>query len=238
MRDSALETSHSRLLTTFPSFLSTVSIVGDDQNKTIQAFRHAERKSPPVYDPARDLFIRLIQGDFTFEAALDQARLLTDKIERKCATNVLEAAKSFLTSAPPAKLGPLPPMAIRLPNGMELSVSSVWIRHVHPDRLMVLHLWEKSLSDWQLSAAGAILRMALYRHQPTCARLELDFISVAVPGHSSERRLQNYSWELLKPLDEDGLQRFFKRLCDAWTEYQRQGPREYKKRRPPDLLPH
>ena len=128
-------------------------MVGDDQEYTIRALVHAERKSPPVYTPARELFIRVLQGDFTVQAALAQARRLHDETERKCAHDILRVSETFLLKEPRTKVARLGAMGICLPNGMELNVSPVWIRHSSQRRLLVLHFWEQPLSDWQRALA-------------------------------------------------------------------------------------
>lgn len=231
-----MEPAQSRLLLALPSFLSLTSMVTDDPEDMITGLRHAERKSPACYDPARALFFRVLQGDFTFDIALAQARKLTDDVERKCAIGVLEASKSFLLAQPTAKVGRLPQMSISLPNGMEVNVSPVWIRHLAVEQLMILHVWRTPLSDYQLSIIGGILQAALIRHQPRCARRDLELISVAAPEHASGRRLRSFSWEKLRPLDDDGLRRALSVICYAWAEYQRRGPREVMRKAQPDLF--
>jgi hypothetical protein len=148
----------------------------------------------------------------------------------------LKPLSLYLMEQAPARVIPLNPMGIDLPNGMELRVSPVWARHFSPTRLLVLHFWREPLSDWQLKAAPAILIAAMKRDKPTCLDLDLDFISVAVPDHATKRRLRTYSFDTLKPLDDDELQRFLQRLCDAWAEYQRRGPRAFKSRSRPSLF--
>jgi len=231
-----LENALSKPLTALPTFLSAVSMVGDDQERTIRELVHAERPSPPIYDPARDLFIGVLRGHFTIEEALVQARRLHDGTERRCAEDVLAASKSFLTKELPAGVARLKPMEILLPNGLELGVSPVWLRYRSPDRLMVLHFWRQPLSDWQRSAAAAILITALKKDNPAYMWLDLDFISVAIPDHSTARRLRLYNWHTLKVLDDEGLSRFLERLCNAWAAYQRRGPRVTKPRRQPGLF--
>ncbi len=56
-----MEKEFSTPLVELPSFLSTISMVGDDQNATVQKLIQAERKSPPVYDLARALFLAVLQ---------------------------------------------------------------------------------------------------------------------------------------------------------------------------------
>jgi len=232
MGDSVLST----LLTELPSFLSAVSMVGDDRSRTIQGLVRAEHKSPPRYDLARDLFLDVLRGNFTIESAFSQAQSLPLEIERKCAEEILNTSKSFLSNEPVGRIGLLSPMAIPLPNGMELAVSPVWIRHLSQPRLMVLHFWRQPLSQWQLSAAAAILISAVKRDEPECRYLDLDFISVAVPDHSPERRFRRYDWYTVKPLEDEDLHRFLGRLCDAWKEYHNRGPRVIKPRRERDLF--
>jgi hypothetical protein len=101
---------------------------------------------------------------------------------------------------------------------------------------MVLHFWREPLSDLQLSAAAAILRRALRQYHPTWVARELDFISVSIPKHSIRRRFKRYTWDTLKPLDDQDLYHFLKRLCDDWNAYQSHGRREFKMRRQPDLF--
>lgn len=76
-------------LTEFPTFMSSISMVGDDLEFTIQELIRAERKSPPVNDPARELFIQILRGNFAVEVALAQVSAIVDPIERKCALNVM-----------------------------------------------------------------------------------------------------------------------------------------------------
>jgi hypothetical protein len=101
---------------------------------------------------------------------------------------------------------------------------------------MVLHFWQKPLSQWQLSAAGAVLRSALLQDRPAFADCELDFISVPLLEFPPSRRFERYTWAKLKPLNANDLLRFWKQFCAAWSDYKSREPREVKRRRPPDLL--
>jgi hypothetical protein len=152
-----METKFSKPLSEPPSYLSMVSMVGDDQAYTIQQLVQAERKSPPVYDPTRELFNKTLEGKFSYQEALTQLRGLPDETERKCARDILDVSKEFLLGQPAARVGRLEPMGLQLPNGILLNVSPVWLRHISPKRLMVLHFWQTPLTDWQFSAAGGIL---------------------------------------------------------------------------------
>jgi hypothetical protein len=225
-----METKFSKPLTEPPAYLSMVSMVGDDEAYTIQQLVHAEQKSPPVYDPTRDLFTSVLEHKFTYQEALREVERLPDETERKCARDVLRASKSFLVGEPAARVGKLEPMSICLPNGMELSVSPVWLRHLAPRRLMVLHFWQKPLSQWQLGAAAGILIAAMQRDQPLLTSLEIDFISVSKPEDRPQRRFQRLGWAELGPLYGDELQRFLKRFCDAWERYKKRQPRLIKLR--------
>src|SRR5207302_1470167 len=105
------------------------------------------------YEPAKELFCRVLQGDLSVTQALVQAGNLADPVERKCAADILGASKKFLLAEAPAHIGVFPTMIISIPNGMQLSVSPVRLRHLNPQRLMLLHFWQTPLSAWQLSAA-------------------------------------------------------------------------------------
>lgn len=231
-----MERDFSTPLIELPTFLSTISMVVDDRATIIESLEHAERKSPPIYDPARALFCRILEGDFTFERAMIQARSIVDETERKCAIQVLRASERFLCTERPTRVGAFPAMTYSLPNGMELSVSPVLIRHFNSERLMVLHFWITPLSEWQLSAAGAVLRSALLRQKPQYSSCEIDFISVALPDTAPQRRFERYNWSKLKPLGPQDLDRFWKQFLAAWSEYQRRGPREIKRKRAPSLF--
>src|SRR4029077_9977317 len=165
------------------------------------------------YHSTRDLFLSVLRGQLEFQAALAQARRLPDEVTRRCAREVLEASERFVVEEQPAELSPLAGMGVDLPNGMELRVSPVWIRHFSPPRLLVLHFWWDALSDWQLRAAGGILWLARARDKPGCLGLDLEFISVAVQDHSAGRRLRSYTWKTLRPLHGEELDRFLQRLC-------------------------
>ena len=231
-----METKLSKLLTEFPSFLSAVSMVADDREQIIRELQHAERPSPEVYRPARELFLSVLRGHLDFESALAQAGRVPDEVARRCARDVLRASKSFLMQQQPTEVIPLRGMGIELPNGMELRVSPVWHRRFSPARVLVLHFWRDALSDWQLRAAAGILRLAPAGDKPACLGLDLDFVSVAVPDHSAARRLRSYTWQTLDPLRGDELDHFLQRLCDAWAKYQERGPRPYKARPRRDLF--
>jgi hypothetical protein len=231
-----VESAFSKPITELPAFLSTISMVVDDRSAIIQSLVHAERKSPPRYLPARDHFFRILEGDFDFSQALDQARKLQDETERKCAVEVLKASEDFLRKEQPARVSKLPEMAIPLPNNMKLAISPVWLRHFNPERLLVLHFWEQPLLPRQLSAAAAALKKALLRQKPEYALCDLDFITVSLPENASRRQFRRYSWTSIKPLAEDHLARFWKQLGDAWTDYQRREPRKINRRREPSLF--
>lgn len=219
-----------------PTYLSSISMVVDDRTAIIQSLVQAERKSPPIYEPARALFCRILEGSFNFQQAMIQARALADETERKCAVEVLQASEEFLCAERPTRVGIFPAMTHPLPNGMELSVSPILIRHFNPQRLMVLHFWRTPLSAWQLSAAGAVLRSALLRQQPQYSSCEVDFISVAVPNLATQRRFERYNWSKLRPLGPADLDRFWNQFLAAWSQYQRKGPREIKRKHMPSLF--
>ena len=213
-----------------PSFLSTISMVGDDQSAIIQKLRDAERKSPSGYGPTRDLFLTILQGKLSFEKAMDQAWLIKDDTERKCATQVLETSKQFLLGQHPARIAPLLGLNFSLPNGLSLAVSPVWIRQSDQTRLLVLHFWQSAFTQWQLAAAAAILRSSLMRQKHEYASCEIDLISVPFFELINGRRFEIYNWAKLKPLDDTGLNRFLDRLVSAWNEYKKHSPREVKAR--------
>jgi hypothetical protein len=123
--------------------------------------------------------------------ALVQARVILDPVERKCAQGIIQACRAFLTRQAPAHVGIFPTMGYSLPNGLNLSISPIWLRHLDPKLLMVLHFWQKPLSAWQLGAAGAVLRSALTQQQPAFANYEIDFVSVPLPEFARERRLEH-----------------------------------------------
>src|SRR6266496_4251642 len=80
-----LDTKLSKLLTEFPTFLSAVSMVGDDQEETIRELQYAERPSPEFYRSTRGLFLSVLRGQLDFQAAVAQVRRLPDEVGRRCA---------------------------------------------------------------------------------------------------------------------------------------------------------
>jgi hypothetical protein len=99
-----MEKEFSTPLLELPSFLSTISMVGDDQNAIVERLIQAERKSPPVYDPARELFLTVLEGKLSFERARTQAWRLFNEVERKCALQILDASENFLRGERPARI--------------------------------------------------------------------------------------------------------------------------------------
>jgi hypothetical protein len=218
-------------LVELPTFLSTISMVMDDRTAIVQKLIQAERKSPPVYAPSRDLFLTVLEGKLSFENAVVQARRLIDETERKCATQIVDASEQFLRNERPTYISALPNLKFILPNGLQLDVSPVWLRHFNPDRLLVLHFWQTPLSGWQFSAAAAVLRAALFEAQPQYSSCEIDFVSIAFSRFGNGRRFERYSWTKLNPLSNTELYKFWKHFLSAWSQYQRLGPREIKRKR-------
>lgn len=112
----------SKPLEELPTFLATISMVTDDEREIVKGLTQSERKSPPRYDPARQIFLRILTGDLTYDFGLAQALKLSDPIERDCAVSILRAASRFLSTQPAARLETLPAMTATLPNGLDLRV--------------------------------------------------------------------------------------------------------------------
>ncbi len=232
-----MDIEYSKPLVDLPSFLSTISMVVDDDTAIIQQLIQAERKSPSIYGPTRDLFVSVLQGNFSFDVALKHASsTITDETERRCAIAVLRASERFLREEPNHPVRLLPRMEYILPNGMPLDVSPVWLRHFHSQRLMVLHFWQTPLSSWQLSAAATVLRASLFKAYPQYSSSELDFISVSLDSFADRRRFERLNWTKLKPLDDEQLTRFWKKFLRAWSDYQRRPPRVIRHHREPTLF--
>jgi hypothetical protein len=117
-------------LAELPTFLSTISMVVDDRAAIIQSLIQAERKSPPVYEPSRDLFLRVLEGGLAFDRATVQARRLRNETERRCAVQILDASELFLRSERPIRISRLKNLDYVLPNGLHLNVSPIWLRHL------------------------------------------------------------------------------------------------------------
>lgn len=217
-------------LVELPTFLSTISMVVDGAS-IVQKLIQAERKSPPVYGPSRDLFLSILKGQLRLDNAVVQARCLADETERRCAVQIIDASERFLRNEPPIVVAELSKLKYALPNGLQLDISPVWLRHFNPERLLVLHFWQTPLTERQLSAAAAVLRAALFDVHPQYSSCEVDFISVAFSQFGSGRRFERYNWVRLKPLDDNELRRFWSQFIAAWSQYQRIGPREVKRKR-------
>jgi hypothetical protein len=220
----------SKPLDELPAFLSMISMVADDEREIVKGFTRAERKSPARYEPAKQIFFRILSGDLTYQAGIAQALEVSDPVERNCAVSVLRVANLFLKTQRPGRIARLPFIQTTLPNGLELDVGPVWVRDSDGERLLVLHFWRNPLTPRQLSAAGAILRLALLQNRREFALLELDLISAAIPEGSEARRFVNYHWKQLAPLTEDELFKFSQKLRSAWKAYQLIGPRKIKQR--------
>lgn len=231
-----MEREFSKPLSELPAFLSTISMVVDDRTAIIRQLIQAERKSPPIYGSTRDLFLYVLEGKISFDNAMVQARRVVNETEQKCAVEVLTASEKFLRSERRAPSGSFPNMKYSLPNGMQLDISPIWVRHLNPERLMVLHFWRTPLSERQLSAAAAVLRSVLYNEQQQFSACEVDFISVAQSQFGGQRRFDHYNWTKLRPLGEDQLARFWRPFVLAWSNYQRRGPREIRRKHPQSLF--
>lgn len=226
----------SKPLEALPGFLSTISMVEDDQAQVIKGFISAERKSPPRYDAARQLILRVLEGQISLQQAQELADTVSDPVDRRCARDVLRASRPFLEAASTAPVAPLPTMSIEVRAGLSLSVGPVWVRQLDEPRLLLLHLWDRPLNERQVRAALAVLRNALAVEQPIWSFREIDFVSVATPDLATERRCRVYGWRTLAPMEDDELTRFFRDMLSAWDAYHRMGPRPVKRRGPPGLF--
>ena len=231
-----MEYEFSTPLRELPKFLSTISIVSDDIAAIVQKLKFAERKSPSRYDPAREHFCRVLQGDFSFDQGINQAKKISDSVQRTCAVDVLRASEKFLRGQPCAPVRPFSAMHILLPNEMSLNISPVLLRDFDQPRLMILYFWRTPLTARQLSAVGAVLKKALLQNQPRFAGCDLDFVSVSLSDGGTQRRFQLYSWSKLKALEDGELDRFWKLFCEAWSKYRSAEPRRFKRRREPSML--
>ena len=223
-------------LVALPTFLSTISMVVDDRSAIVRKLVQAERKSPPVYEPSRDLFLSVLEGKLSFDKATIQARRLADETERKCAVQIMDASEQFLRNERHSRISRLPDLKYALPNGLQLDISPVWLRHLDPSRLMILHFWRDPLSNWQMGAAAAVLRSALFDSQPQYTSCELDFISIAFSQIGNRRRFERYNWTKLKPHNATELRRFWTHFLAAWSQYQSFGPREIRRKRTANLF--
>lgn len=226
----------SKPLDALPGFLSTISMVEDNQAAIIKGFIGAERKSPPRYDAARQLIFRTLEGQISLIQALDYADGLSDPVDRRCAQQVLRASRSFLEAASVAPVAALPPMSVEVRAGLFLSVGPIWVRQLEEPRLLLLHLWDRPLNNRQVRAALAVLRTALATQQPAWSYREIDFVSVATPELAAKRLCRVYNWRTFAPMEEDELARFLRDMLSAWDAYHRLGPRPVKRRGPPGLF--
>lgn len=226
----------SKPLEALPGFLSTISMVEDDQAAVIKGFIGAERKSPPRYDVARQLIFRILEGQISLQQAQNFADSVSDPIVRRCALQVLHASQPFLEGAPIAPVAALPSMSVEVRAGLSLSVGPIWVRQLEEPRLLLLHVWDQPLNERQVRAALAVLRIALANQQPAWSYREIDFVSVATPELAAKRHCRVYNWQTLAPMEEDELARFFRDMLSAWDAYHRIGPRLVKRRGPPGLF--
>lgn len=221
---------YSEPLTQVPKYLSAIFMATKTRAEIVRELERAERPSPPKYDLARQLFRRVLEGGLSFKDAIRQAQLAPDETIRKCAIDILQHSEKFLCNESPARVGQITGLSMVLRNGTEIDVSPVWVRHLRPERVMVLHFWLTPLSPRQLSAAAAVLEAGLVRCHPRLQKCEIDFITVSKPELASGRRFQKYNWSKLQPLDDDALTSFFEPLCKAWSDYKKRGPRKIRGR--------
>jgi hypothetical protein len=230
--------SFGRRLEELPTFLATIAMVSDDGSQLVNGLRRAERRSPAIYTPTRQLFLRILDGSLSYAGGMGQAHQLADSRERGCAVAVLRQSKRFLETQPKSRIVLLATMTLVLPSGLNLSVGPIWVRHMNFEtRLLVLHFWQIALSDRQLSAAAAILRATILMNHVGLASSEIDFISVSNSEMSETRRFQNLQWRQLDPLNEGELTKFAHQIEAGWNAYLHSAPRESNRRNSlPDLF--
>jgi hypothetical protein len=218
-----------------PSFLSVVSMVFDDEEMIVQKLCDAERKSPPFYQPAREFFCSILNGGFSFKEAIDQAERLPNPTERSCALDILHASKDYLTDEVTSRVTKVD-FSTRIPNGMKLKVSPIWIRELDKPRFLVLHFWRTSLTELQTSAAAAILKMAAIDSHRELSSYGLDFISASLNTSGQRRVFSCMDWKRVRPLSENDLARFWKRFISAWENYQKRPARPHRVKKSESLF--
>lgn len=231
-----MEASFSIPLREPPSFLSTISMVGDDTTRIVHSLTQAERKSPSRYEPARAMFLSVLEGKLSYDATLTQARRLADKVERECALQILHASKSFLEKERPAPITPLPNSYYTLPNKLPLLVRPLWVRNFSQPRLLVMHFWRSPLTQRQLSAAATIIQSVIADNFPSYTGCEIDFLATPFVETRNSRDFQRNGWQRLRPLNEVELGRFWKQFSLAWDIYKKREPRIIRRKRKDDLF--
>ena len=219
-----------------PGFLSTISMVEDDQRDIVKRLIAAEKKSPPRYDAARQLFLSVIEGQIDHERAELFANTISDPIDRRCAQDVLKAATNYLRSATSSPVGQLSPMRFEIRPDLSLGVAPIRVRQLEEPRVLLLHVWDRPLSDRQVRAAISILKRTLADQAPEYAYRDLEFVTVSTPPLSAQRSCKVYGWKTLPHMEDDELSRFLLALSDAWQTYRSIGPRPVRRRGPPRLL--
>jgi hypothetical protein len=225
---------HGKKLNELPSFLSMVSMIFDDQELTIEKLFDAERKSPPFYKPAREFFCSVLR-EFSTSQAVEQAAKLSDPTERSCAIDVLAVANDFLTEQAKSRVTKIDLNTVA-PNGLKLRVAPLWVRELDKPRILVLHLWRTPLTEYQQSAAAALLRHAIQDHATELGSYELDFVSTSYNSTGLRREFRCLDWKRIRPLDDGGLARFWNRFIKAWDTYQKRPPKPHSKKPKPGSL--
>src|SRR6185312_11883670 len=87
-----------------PSFLSTVSTIVDDFEASLSNLRKLERPPPNIYEPTRQIWLKVLMGQFSVDQAFAEASRLHDDTERRCAVDVLTASRHVLTEEPRARI--------------------------------------------------------------------------------------------------------------------------------------
>ncbi|MBG7613811.1 hypothetical protein IWC96_00765 [Brevundimonas sp. BAL450] len=211
-------------------------MVEDDGRETVKGLVAAERKSPPRYDAARQLFLSVLEGRMTLAQAQSYASGLPDPIDRRCAEGVMGAGAIFLKEAIVSPIGQLPPLTFPVRADLTLKISPIRVRQLEEPRLLLLHLWDRPLNERQIRAALAILKRGLLEQAPDYAYCDVDFVILSTQPLSAHRSCRVYEWPTLPAMKQEELNQFLEMLTTAWDEYQRKGPRLIKRRHQPRLL--
>lgn len=203
-----------------PTLVHAVALVGKDVASTEHNIRKLMGGFPPqLYKLANQLVFAVLNGQ-RLQWARRQAKLHKDPNQARYARIVLANLTKFLRETKADWIRPLEVDPYQVGPGLQLPIRVLGLMKCRGSvEVIVLHLWEKPISERAFRAAVTILQDRL-RTREELANVGLRWLDISKPKGSKARYLQQYGWSDVSLMPRDELNEFAGTLKEAWDLYQ------------------
>lgn len=202
-----------------PSIIHAVALVGLDVASTEQNIRNLMRGFPPAYYKLANQLVRSVLKGRSLAWARAQARRHMNEEQRKQARIVLIQMTPVLRRLKPEWVVDLDVDPYQVGPRLQLPVKVHGLMKVNgKHEVLVMHLWQKGLSEKSRNAAASILKDRLSQREEL-ANAELRWIDISMPFGERRRSLREYNWGDINLMPQAEMERFLGILREAWDLY-------------------